>query len=56
VTWHPVHNSRHPTLSWCRLDFDLESREALIEEVQSDLLRDVKAGADSATCGIEKEE
>lgn len=43
VTWHPVRNGRHPTLAWCRLDFDLEKREALIEEVQSDLLRDVKA-------------
>ncbi|MEM1261325.1 MAG: hypothetical protein AAGH76_02935 [Pseudomonadota bacterium] len=36
---HPVLRSRHNTLAWARLDIDLDKREALIEEIQSDWLR-----------------
>ena len=36
---HPVAESRDTTLAWSRLDIDLESGEALIEEIQSDWLR-----------------
>ena len=37
---HPVH-SKYNTLGWVRLDVDLENNEVLIEEVQSDWIRDV---------------
>jgi hypothetical protein len=41
---HPVldpdiHNSQYETLAWSRLDIDLDSGEALIEEIQNDWLR-----------------
>ena len=39
---HPVRDGDYPTLSWCRLDIDLDKREVLIEEIQSDLLRDMR--------------
>jgi len=39
---HPAREGKYPTLSWCRLDFDLETGEALIEEIQTDLLREMK--------------
>ncbi len=45
---HPVKDGKHPTLSWCRLDLDLESGEALIEEIQTDLLRDMRTVAQKA--------
>lgn len=35
---HPIHELRN-TLAWVRMDFDLDTGEALIEEVQSDWLR-----------------
>jgi hypothetical protein len=37
---HPIHN-KFNTLGWVRLDVDLENDEVLIEEVQSDWIRDV---------------
>lgn len=40
---HPARKGRNATLAWARLDFDLETREALIEEIQTDRLRDVRA-------------
>ena len=39
---HPVRRTGRPTLAWARLDIDLKSRTALIEEVQSDWLRFVR--------------
>jgi hypothetical protein len=39
---HPVASGQHFTLAWSRIDLDLERREALIEEIQSDWVRDVK--------------
>ncbi|MCI4661923.1 MAG: hypothetical protein MRY63_08910 [Neomegalonema sp.] len=36
---HPVARGRNLTLAWARLDIDMTSREALIEEVQTDWLR-----------------
>lgn len=35
---HPMHETRH-TLSWARIDVDMENGEALIEEVQTDWIR-----------------
>ena len=46
--WHPVKDGPNPTLGWCRLDFDLESGEALIEEIQTDLLRDLRSTVERA--------
>ena len=43
-----MRNGEFPTVAWARLDFDLETGEALIEELQSDLLRDLKSYADKA--------
>lgn len=39
---HPIRTSGRPTLAWARLDIDLETGTALIEEVQSDWLRNVR--------------
>jgi hypothetical protein len=39
---HPIRTQGRPTLAWARLDIDLESGVALIEEVQSDWLRNVQ--------------
>ncbi len=36
---HPIRTKGRPTLAWARLDIDIASGEALIEEVQSDWLR-----------------
>ena len=40
-TLHPIDPDRF-TLAWTRIDVDLETREALIEEIQSDWVRDVR--------------
>ncbi len=48
VVGHPAREGKFPSLGWCRLDFDLESGEALIEEVQTDLLREMRAVARAA--------
>lgn len=47
--WHPFMNDDHPvlkrrgfTMSWVRLDVDLDAGEVLIEEIQNDWLRDVQ--------------
>ena len=38
---HPLSDTRTMTLAWARLDIDFETDEALIEEIQSDSIRDV---------------
>ncbi len=40
-TYHP-HSRQENTLAWARLDIDLESGSALIEEIQSDWIRRVR--------------
>ncbi len=40
-SWHPVHEGRHRTLAWARIDLDWSCGEALIEEIQNDRLREV---------------
>ncbi|MFZ1388257.1 MAG: hypothetical protein WBP46_15505 [Thiolinea sp.] len=41
---HPVvKNGRYETLAWVRIDLDFESNQALIEEIQSDWVRQVKS-------------
>ena len=45
---HPARSGDFPTLAWARLDFDLETGEALIEELQTDLLRDLQWIAEKA--------
>lgn len=39
---HPLSKQRDITLAWARLDLDFDTDEVLIEEVQSDLIRDAK--------------
>lgn len=39
---HPVCENNQLTLGWARLDFDLNTGELLIEEIQNDWLRDAK--------------
>ncbi|SFL70117.1 hypothetical protein [Shimia aestuarii] len=39
---HPVRQEGRPTLAWSRLDLDLSTGQALIEEVQTDWLRLVR--------------
>ncbi|MDB2499446.1 MAG: hypothetical protein P8L44_15320 [Opitutales bacterium] len=39
---HPINKESEITLAWARIDLDLETGEALIEEIQSDWVRDVK--------------
>ncbi len=38
--FHP-HDKIRPTLAWARLDIDLQHGQVLIEEIQSDLIRDM---------------
>ena len=38
--YHPGSDETHNTLAWARIDLDLETGEALIEEVQNDWLRE----------------
>ncbi len=40
--WHPIRLDGCPTLAWARLDIDLATGTALIEEIQSDWLRFVR--------------
>ncbi len=40
---HPVHNKGRLTLAWARIDIDLKNNVALIEEIQSDWLREVRS-------------
>ncbi len=48
---HPVDTDGRNTLAWVRVDLDLESRTALIEEVQSDWVRDARAVHDAVVNG-----
>jgi len=45
--YHPVSTTNELTLAWARVDLDLTRGEALIEEIQSDWVRDVKHYANS---------
>ncbi len=46
---HPARSGDFPTLAWARLDLDLDTGEALIEELQTDLLRDLQSLSECAT-------
>ena len=37
--WHPISEGKLRTLAWARLDVDLDSGQALIEEIQTDWVR-----------------
>ncbi len=39
---HPVAEGKDFTLAWSRIDLDLDQKEALIEEIQSDWVREVR--------------
>ncbi|RYD35362.1 MAG: hypothetical protein EOP87_07515 [Verrucomicrobiaceae bacterium] len=40
-SYHPIHEGKHRTLAWARIDLDWETGEALIEEIQNDRIREV---------------
>ncbi|WP_163833561.1 hypothetical protein [Spartinivicinus ruber] len=40
---HPINDQGRHTMAWVRLDFNLETNEALIEEVQNDWLREANS-------------
>lgn len=40
---HPINNKGRHTMAWVRLDFDLDTNEALIEEIQNDWLREANS-------------
>ena len=43
--FHPVEKKQELTLAWSRIDLDFETGEALIEEIQSDWVRDARTWA-----------
>ena len=45
---HPINENGRHTLAWSRLDIDLERGEALIEEVQSDWIRNAEWASEAA--------
>lgn len=47
--WHPIRRTGRPTLAWARLDIDMDTGTALIEEVQSDWLRSVREEIEDMT-------
>lgn len=49
---HPVLTGPDFTLAWARIDIDLYEGEALIEEVQSDWVRDAKSYAEHADAWV----
>lgn len=38
--WHPVARGGPATLAWARMDMDLDADEALVEEIQTDWIRE----------------
>jgi hypothetical protein len=49
---HPVNRDGRHTLAWSRLDIDLDRGEALIEEIQSDWIRDADRAAEDALMSL----
>lgn len=49
---HPLSRSRAMTLAWARLDFDLRTSEVLVEEIQTDLVRDIGSMQREAHCAL----
>ena len=49
---HPVHSGARNTLAWARLDIDLNTGDALIEEIQNDWLRLAQRARRFAAMGI----
>lgn len=43
---HPIHEGKHRTLAWARIDLDWDTGEVLIEEIQNDRLREVRYHVD----------
>lgn len=54
IRHHPVNRRGRNTLAWARIDIDLHSGEALIEEVQNDWIRSVNRWLDRAMRGYGK--
>jgi len=50
--FHPIDKTGHHTLAWARIDLDFDTGEALIEEVQTDWIRDAESARDAALAQI----
>jgi len=50
-TSHPINDDGELTLAWSRIDLNLQTGEALIEEIQSDWVRDAVGRADAEQSG-----
>lgn len=50
-SFHPVNMNKRLTMAWARIDIDLVSGEALIEEVQNDWIRNVGGALSAALEG-----
>jgi hypothetical protein len=50
--WHPINRKGRHTLAWSRLDIDLEHGEALIEEIQSDWIREADRASQDALASL----
>lgn len=46
LSYHPIHEGKHRTLAWARMDLDWDTGEVLIEEIQNDRLREVRCHVD----------
>jgi hypothetical protein len=52
LPWHPVRTRGLQTMAWARIDLDPAGGEALIEEVQSDWIRDAEAAGAAALANL----
>ena len=52
--FHPINQRGRNTMAWARIDIDIWSGEALIEEVQNDWIRNVGDELANAVCGYGK--
>ncbi len=52
--YHPIAGKGELTLAWARIDLDLETREALIEEIQSDWIQDVAYNVEVRSNEVER--
>ncbi len=50
--WHPINQKGDHTLAWARVDLDVEHGEALVEEIQSDWIRDATFAAEHALASL----
>lgn len=52
LSFHPINRNGRHTLAWSRVDMDPKRGEALIEEIQSDWIRDATLAAEQALASL----